>query len=62
MSKLFIDAMEQRYVADFDFPVAYFQTDMPADKQILLHIIDEFVDIMCEVNSDYKLYVQYENE
>ena len=34
---------------------------MPEDKQILLHIRDEFLDIMYEVNPDYKPYVQYEN-
>ena len=33
---------------------------MPAYKQILLCIRDEFVDIMYEVNLEYKPYVQYE--
>ena len=34
---------------------------MPAEKLILLRIIDEFVDTMCEVNPEYKRYVLYEN-
>ena len=61
MSTLLIDAMEQRDVAIFDVPGAYLQTDMPEDKQIFLRIRDELVDIMCEINPDYKPYVQYEN-
>ena len=34
---------------------------MPAHKQILLRIRDEFLGIMCEVNPDYRAYVQYDN-
>ena len=49
------------YVATFDVPGAYLQTEMPEDKRILLRIRDEFLDIMCEVNPDYKPYVKYEN-
>ena len=58
---ILIDAMEQHDVAGFDVPGAYLQTDIPADKRILLRIIYEFVDIMCEVNLDYKPCVQYDN-
>ena len=61
MSTLLIDAMEQRDVAVFDVPGSYLQTEMPFKKRVLLRIRDEFVDIMCEVNPDYKPYVQYEN-
>ena len=46
--------MEQRDVAVFDSPEYYLQTEMTEDKRILLRIIDEFVDIMCEVNPEYK--------
>ena len=61
ISALFIDAIEQLGVVVFDVPGGYLPTDMPVDKQILLHIRDEFANTMCEVNPDYKPYVQYEN-
>ena len=61
MSTPLIDAMEQRDVAFFDVPGDYLQTDVLEDKQIISRIRDDFVDIMCEVNPDYKPYVQYEN-
>ena len=61
MSTLYIDAMEQRNVAVFNVPGAYLQAGIPADKRILLCIIYEFLRIMCEVNPDYKPYVQYGN-
>ena len=61
MSTLLIDAMEQRDVAVFDVPGAYLYTEIPEDKQILLRIRDEFLDITCEVNPDYKPHVQSEN-
>ena len=61
MSTLLIDDIEQRGVAVFDVPVSYLQTEMPSDKRILLRIMYEILDIMCEVNPDYKPYVQYEN-
>ena len=59
MSTILICAMEQRDVAIFDVPGAYLQTDIPSEKRILLRIRDDFSNI-CEVNPDYKLYVQYE--
>ena len=52
MSTLLIDAMEQRDEEVFDVPGGYLQTEMPEDKQILLRIRDEFLDIMCDVNPD----------
>ena len=61
MPTILIDAMEQRDVAVFDVPESYLQTEIKSDKQILLWIRDKLWDIMCELNSDYKPYVQYEN-
>ena len=52
MSTLLVDAMEQRDVAVFDVPGDCLQTDMPAEKLILLRITYEFVDIMYEFNPD----------
>ena len=53
--------MEQSDAEVFYVPGSYLQTEMPEDKRILLRIRDEFVDIMCEVNPDYKPYVKYYN-
>ena len=61
MSTLLIDSMEQCNVAVFNVPGAYLHTEVPEYKQILLHIRDEFVDIMCKFNRDYKPYIQYKN-
>ena len=58
---LLIDAKEGRDVAIFDVPGAFLQAEMPADKKLLMIFRDEFVDIMCEVNPDYKQYVVIEN-
>ena len=38
MSTLLIDDMEQRDVEVLDLPRSYLQNEIPADKQILLHI------------------------
>ena len=54
---LLIDAKEGRDVAIFDVPGAYLQAEMPAEKKLLMVFRDEFVDIMCEVNPEYKKYV-----
>ena len=54
--------MEQSDVAGFDVPGAYLQTEITEDRQILLRIRNEFVDIMCAFNPDYKPYVKYDNK
>ena len=61
MLTLLIDAMEQHDVAVFDVLRSYLQTEIPVDQQILLCVRYEFLYIVCEVNPDYKPYVQYEN-
>ena len=57
MGTLLIDAKEDRDVAIFDVPGAYLQAEMPAEKKLLMVFRGEFVDIMCEVNTEYKKYV-----
>ena len=59
MSTLLVDVLEQRDVTVLDVSIACLQTNIPVDKRILLHTIDEFVDIIFEVNHDYKPYIQY---
>jgi len=61
MTTLIIDALEKRDVAIFDVPGAFLQTEMPKDKNVLLVIRDEFVDILCEVNPQYKEHVRIVN-
>ena len=60
MTTLLIDAYEGRKVAIFDVPGAYLQANMPKDKFIVINIEDEFVDIMCKVNPQYKKLVRNE--
>ena len=55
---LIIYAHEGRDVGIFDIPGAYLNADMPEDKFILFNIEGEFVDIMCEVNSEHKKNVR----
>ena len=57
---LVIDAYEGRDVATFDIPGAYLHALMPKDKQVLLKLKGQFVDIMCEINGEYKKHVRYE--
>ena len=61
ISTLFFDAMKKCDISVFDVPGSYLQNDIPEDKLILLRIIYEFLDIVCEVNPDYKPYVQYDS-
>ena len=49
--------IETRKVTDmdiFDVPRAYLKVDITEEKLIILKIEGEFVDIMCEVNSDHR--------
>ena len=61
MGTLLIDANKGRDVAIFDAPGAYLQAEMPREKKLLMKFRNEFVDIMCEVNSEYEQYVIKEN-
>ena len=57
---LVIDAHEERDVATFDIPGAYLHAEMPADKEVILKLRGHFVDIMCDINVEYRQYVRYE--
>ena len=54
---MLIDAHEGRDVAIFDVPGAYLQAEMPKKKKLLVKFRDEFVDIMCEINPEFKKHV-----
>ena len=55
---LVIEALEERDVAVVDVPGAYLHAELE-DETVLLVLRDELVDIMCEVSSEYKRYVEY---
>ena len=53
LAQLMIDVFEERAMEIFDVPGAYLNPIIPEDKFVLLKLEDEFVDIMCEVNSEF---------
>ena len=55
-----IDAWEKRDVATFDVPGAYLHADLPQHKFALLKLRGKFVDIMCDVNPEYRKRVRFE--
>ena len=57
---LTLDAHKCRNVTVFDVPGAYLQTDLPKYKFVLLILEDQFVDIMCSINSEYSVHVRTE--
>ena len=57
---LVIDAYEGRDVATFNIPRVYLHALMPKDKQVLLKLKGQCVEIMCEINGEYKKHVRYE--
>ena len=59
---LVIDAYESRDIAIADIPGAYLHALWPEDKKVLLKLRGRFVDIMCEVNPEYKAFVVYEGK
>ena len=61
-SSLIIYAHEGREVYNFDTPGAYLHTDIPKDKQILLKLRNNSVDIMCDVNEEHKKNMVIENK
>ncbi len=60
IATLIIDAYEERCVSKADVPGAYLHAKMPEGKIVLMKLVGQFVDIMCDVNPEYKQYVRYE--
>ena len=56
-----IDACEYRNVATFDIPGAYLETDFPKENFTLLLFEVKFVDIMCDINAEYKQHVRFKD-
>ena len=57
---LLMDANKERYIAIFDILCAYLHAEMLVDKKLLMFFRDEFVDIICDVNNEYRQYVREE--
>ena len=60
MTTLMIDTYEERDVAIADVPGAYLHAEFPKDKKVILKLSGVFVDIMCDVNPEYRQHVIYE--
>ena len=60
MTSLLIGAHEGREFISFDVPGEFFQEEMAEDKLVLLKLKGQFVDMMCEINPEYKPHVRYE--
>jgi hypothetical protein len=54
-----IDAKERRDVATADVEGAYLHADI--EEFVLLKLVGEAVDIMCQVNPKYEMFVVIEN-
>ena len=46
--------MEGQKVQTFNVPGAYLHAEIPEEDQVFMKFEKEFVDIMCEVNLEYK--------
>ena len=57
---LIIYSHKIRNVATFNVPGAYLHAEIPEDKSILMQLRGGFVNIMLQVNPEYKQYVRYE--
>ena len=54
ITTLLIGSYEERDVATFDIPGAYLHDFLPDNKNIIMVLRNEFAEIMCEVNPEYK--------
>ena len=59
---LLIGAHEGRAVQTFDNTGEYLHASIPDDKVVHMKSEGEFVDIMCEVNTEYKCFVTHERD
>ena len=58
---MMIDAYADIKVEIFDPPGAYLQTDLPKVKFTLLLLEGKIVDIMCDINTEYKHQVRFKH-
>ena len=60
MTTLLIGAHEGRKFISFDVPGAFLQAEMTDDTSVLLKLKGELVDMMCQINPEFKPQVRYE--
>ena len=56
---LIIDTYEEIDVSTFDVPGAYLYANTTEGKTISLKLWGHFIDIMCDINPEYKANVRY---
>ena len=60
ISTLLVDVYEDRNVGIFDIPGAYLHAEMPEEHRVILKLKGTFVDIMCQVNPEFRKHVTIE--
>mmetsp|Transcript_11002 Transcript_11002/g.16107 ORF Transcript_11002/g.16107 Transcript_11002/m.16107 type:complete len:120 (+) Transcript_11002:2299-2658(+) len=60
MTTLLIGAHEGQKFISFDVPGAFLQAEMAEDKLVLLKLKGQFVDMMCDINPEFKPHIRYE--
>ena len=61
ISTLLMDIYEERDVVIYVIPGAYLHAHMPSEHRITLKLRGQFVDIMCQVNPEFKTNILIEN-
>ena len=59
-----VNTYENRYVGTYDVPGVYLQASLePNDNReyVIMKLVDEFLNIMCEVNPEHIKNAVYEN-
>ena len=59
LDTMVIDEYEYRKVATFDIPGTYLHIYLTKDKFTLLLLEGNFVDIVCDINPNYKQHVRF---
>ena len=61
LGKLLIDTLKARNIAIFHILGAYMHVEIPKKKNMPMKFRDEFMNIICDVNKEYKKYIVKEN-
>ena len=59
-ASILTDVHEGRAVQTFEVTGVYLRTPLPNDKVVHMKFEGKFLDIMCEVNPEYGIFVIYE--
>ena len=61
LTTMVIDAYEDTKVENFDIPGSYLQTGLPKEQFMLLLMEGKFVDIMSDINPEYKKHARFKD-